>query len=155
MTSKKKLALIVAGPLAIALVFGVGIYTSGSVAMGAAAEGARLERMMASPQWSDGMFVNTRPAKETPWMATLQRYVGGGSDYRRPTSAIDVQARSRSDYASPPASGLRVTWLGHSTLLVEIGGKRVLIDPLFRPSLPVGGKSRRSIDGYWRPRRPH
>ena len=34
-------------------------------------------------------------------------------------------------YASPPASGLRVTWMGHSTLLVEIDGVRVLIDPVW------------------------
>jgi L-ascorbate metabolism protein UlaG (beta-lactamase superfamily) len=34
-------------------------------------------------------------------------------------------------YASPPASGLRVTWFGHSSLLVEIDGIRVLIDPVW------------------------
>jgi L-ascorbate metabolism protein UlaG (beta-lactamase superfamily) len=31
----------------------------------------------------------------------------------------------------PPASGLRVTWLGHSTLLIEIDGLRVLTDPVW------------------------
>jgi L-ascorbate metabolism protein UlaG (beta-lactamase superfamily) len=34
-------------------------------------------------------------------------------------------------YAAPPASGLRVTWFGHSSLLVEIDGVRVLIDPIW------------------------
>ncbi len=34
-------------------------------------------------------------------------------------------------YATPPASGLRVTWMGHSTLLVEIDEVRVLIDPVW------------------------
>ena len=34
-------------------------------------------------------------------------------------------------YARPPASGLRVTWMGHSSLLVEIDGLRVLIDPVW------------------------
>ncbi len=32
-------------------------------------------------------------------------------------------------YAAAPASGLRVTWFGHSSTLVEIDGARVLIDP--------------------------
>ncbi len=36
-------------------------------------------------------------------------------------------------YAVPPASGLRVTWFGHSSLLVEIDGTRVLIDPVWDP----------------------
>jgi L-ascorbate metabolism protein UlaG (beta-lactamase superfamily) len=34
-------------------------------------------------------------------------------------------------YAQAPASGLRVTWFGHSSLLVEIDGVRILIDPVW------------------------
>lgn len=34
-------------------------------------------------------------------------------------------------YATAPASGLRVTWMGHSSMLVEIDGVRVLIDPVW------------------------
>ena len=34
-------------------------------------------------------------------------------------------------YSAPPASGLRVTWMGHSSMLVEIDGLRVLIDPVW------------------------
>ncbi|MDE1161666.1 MAG: MBL fold metallo-hydrolase [Acidobacteriaceae bacterium] len=34
-------------------------------------------------------------------------------------------------YATPPASGLRVTWFGHSAMLLEIDGLRVLIDPVW------------------------
>ena len=32
---------------------------------------------------------------------------------------------------APPASGLRVTWMGHSSMLVEIDGVRVLVDPVW------------------------
>lgn len=34
-------------------------------------------------------------------------------------------------YHTPPASGLRITWIGHSSLLVEIDGKRILTDPVW------------------------
>ena len=34
-------------------------------------------------------------------------------------------------YTTAPASGLRVTWFGHSSLLLEIDGARVLIDPVW------------------------
>ena len=34
-------------------------------------------------------------------------------------------------FASEPASGLRVTWFGHSGMLVELDGFRVLIDPIW------------------------
>lgn len=36
-----------------------------------------------------------------------------------------------STYLTPPASGLRVTWMGHSSLFVEIDGTNVLIDPVW------------------------
>jgi L-ascorbate metabolism protein UlaG (beta-lactamase superfamily) len=34
-------------------------------------------------------------------------------------------------YATLPASGLRVTWMGHSSTLVEIDGMRLLLDPVW------------------------
>jgi L-ascorbate metabolism protein UlaG (beta-lactamase superfamily) len=34
-------------------------------------------------------------------------------------------------YAAAPESGLRVTWMGHSSLLLEIDGVRVLMDPVW------------------------
>jgi len=41
-------------------------------------------------------------------------------------------------YLLPPAGGLRVTWMGHSSLLVEIDGVNVLIDPVWdRRASPV------------------
>jgi L-ascorbate metabolism protein UlaG (beta-lactamase superfamily) len=36
-----------------------------------------------------------------------------------------------SAYGAGPASGLRVTWMGHSSMLLEIDGARVLIDPVW------------------------
>ncbi len=34
-------------------------------------------------------------------------------------------------YETPPATGLRITWIGHSSLLIEIDGKRLLTDPVW------------------------
>jgi len=34
-------------------------------------------------------------------------------------------------YRTAPASGLRVTWFGHSSLLIEVDGIRVLVDPIW------------------------
>src|SRR5258708_20436652 len=36
-------------------------------------------------------------------------------------------------WGTPPASGLRATWLGHSTVLIEVDGVRVLTDPVWGP----------------------
>jgi L-ascorbate metabolism protein UlaG (beta-lactamase superfamily) len=34
-------------------------------------------------------------------------------------------------YGTAPASGLRVTWMGHSSMMVEIDGAKVLVDPVW------------------------
>lgn len=33
-------------------------------------------------------------------------------------------------YNTPPAAGLRITWMGHSSMLIEIDGNRFLTDPV-------------------------
>ncbi len=43
-------------------------------------------------------------------------------------------------YTQPAVSGLRVTWMGHSSVLIEIDGLRVLIDPMWdERTSPVRG----------------
>ncbi len=34
-------------------------------------------------------------------------------------------------YAQAPASGLRITWVGHSSLIIEVDGLRILTDPVW------------------------
>src|SRR5687768_10005647 len=99
--------------------------------MGAAPEGARLARVQRSPQWRDGAFRNRLPRVDGPYSRMVGEFFFGGSDHRTPDSAITIVPRTAADYRDAPASGLRVTWLGHSTLLLEIDGKRVLIDPVW------------------------
>jgi L-ascorbate metabolism protein UlaG (beta-lactamase superfamily) len=44
---------------------------------------------------------------------------------------LPIVKPTRADFAQRPASGLRATWLGHSTVLVEIDGARILFDPVW------------------------
>ncbi len=50
---------------------------------------------------------------------------------RTPRRPIGPFTTDPSVYATMPASGLRVTWFGHSSSLVEIDGARILIDPVW------------------------
>ena len=92
---------------------------------------SRRQRVERSPQWHDGRFRNRLPRHDGAiWRATGEFFFGG-SKHRRPAAPISVEPRTVADYATPPASGLRVTWLGHSTTLVEIDDVRLLIDPVW------------------------
>jgi L-ascorbate metabolism protein UlaG (beta-lactamase superfamily) len=50
---------------------------------------------------------------------------------RVPKQPLGPFRTDASVYATPPASGLRITWMGHSSMLVEIDGVRVLVDPVW------------------------
>ncbi|WP_284349717.1 MBL fold metallo-hydrolase [Roseisolibacter agri] len=110
---------------------GGALWLAAREAMGGRVEGARLARAERSPQWRDGRFDNRLPRVDGPMLRALGAFAFGGSEHRTPDAPVPVLARSAADYRTPPASGLRVTWLGHSTLLLEIDGRRVLIDPVW------------------------
>jgi L-ascorbate metabolism protein UlaG (beta-lactamase superfamily) len=119
------------------LVLGALMLLSGGVSMsiwpalGSRAEGERLQRMQASRQWHAARFTNVLARHDAPLLPTLWEFATGGSAQRTPAGALPVLVRTKQDFASLPASGLRVTWLGHSSLLVELDGLRFLVDPVW------------------------
>jgi len=105
------------------------VLAQGWTAFGKAATGARLLRMQGSPNYRDGAFVNPQPLFNDYW--GMLRGMWHASDHVNPTEQPDVATLSPQAFATPPASGLRVTWFGHSAMLIEIDGKRLLIDPMW------------------------
>ena len=97
---------------------------------GARPAGDRLRRMSRSPQWQGGVFADTIPRHESSFWTMLSRWVRGG-DHTMPDAPIAVSRGAERAFKTLPASGLRITWFGHSSLLVEIDGHRVLVDPVW------------------------
>lgn len=120
--------------------------TSWLDALGGKLDGGRLERARGSPSFRDGKFVNVVPSRTLlpGTLGELLRRRLFGDEERVPPAPVPVVRRTAADYATPPASGLRVTWVGHATALVEIDGSRVLTDPIWSercsPSTLVGPK---------------
>jgi L-ascorbate metabolism protein UlaG (beta-lactamase superfamily) len=102
--------------------------------MGQKPSGARLERIRTSPQWNGERFHNVHPIMpglrdpNVP-MPTLREFFFGG-ERRAPSHPLPARD-PLSAWGRPPASGLRATWLGHSTVLLEIDGLRILTDPVW------------------------
>ena len=108
---------------------------------GAAATGARRARVEKSPQYAAGQFHNRpHPPREAAPMGDSLRKLVTDRDAAHPTDAIPVVVPSFEDVAD----GLRVTWFGHSSVLVELDGTRILVDPVWSdrcsPSPLVGPK---------------
>ena len=78
-------------------------------------------------------FLNPVPAAvggfSTIWKV-LPEYLRSKEE-TEPKSPLGPFHTDSTIYATAPESGLRVTWFGHSSLLIEIDGMRVLMDPIW------------------------
>src|SRR5690349_6855561 len=102
--------------------------------------GLRLERMRASPLWQDdergGGFRNRHPVlpglrnTDAP-RPSLDDFLCGG-ERRAPEHPLP-SVNPLDTWQRTPETGLRATWLGHSTLLIEVDGYKVLTDPVWGP----------------------
>lgn len=110
--------------------------------LGARAAGQRLERILAHPMWvrheGGGAFRNPHPVRPglrdaSAPRPTLSEFLCGGK--RRLPSGPLPMADPRQRWQRAPASGLRATWIGHSTVLIELhDGRRIvrlLTDPVW------------------------
>ncbi|WP_257451361.1 MBL fold metallo-hydrolase [Archangium lipolyticum] len=104
----------------------------GSV-FGGKAQGLRLERMRASPRFLEGIFKNTAGVgpglKPGTALSTMGEFLLGGQN-RTPPGPLPLES-PLATWARPADTGLRATWLGHSTVLLELDGLRVLTDPVW------------------------
>lgn len=94
--------------------------------------GDRQTRTAQSPNFANGIFVNqidsplstTDQSEFSMWMETIF----GQKGHPRPPSAIPA---IKTDLKALNEKQDMVVWLGHSSYFVQLGGQRILIDPVF------------------------
>ncbi|MEO7939157.1 MAG: MBL fold metallo-hydrolase [Burkholderiaceae bacterium] len=96
---------------------------------GGVMEGERLERMQHSPQYVGGRFENNPPYhSQVSLLQSVHDYFGG--QQREPGFVIPVVPLEPGSLQLPPLAGMRAIWFGHSTVLIEIDGVRIMTDPV-------------------------
>ncbi|WP_218827667.1 MBL fold metallo-hydrolase [Rubricoccus marinus] len=99
--------------------------------LGGEIRGARLERVQRSPQYGAEGFENVIPAQADGFsLGTAWDFFTDATPAQFPDAPLATVTREATDF-SAPRQRLRVTWLGHSTLLVELDSARILIDPVW------------------------
>jgi len=94
--------------------------------------GKRLERIKASPNYRDGQFQNLSVTPQltgdASYLKVMRKFFFGKSKRSVPASA--VPSRKTDLFALDPAADVLV-WFGHSSYYMQLGGKKILVDPVF------------------------
>jgi L-ascorbate metabolism protein UlaG (beta-lactamase superfamily) len=113
----------------------VAVFGLGSVALGverltpfgARSEGERKARIEASPLFEKGKaqnLIETSLGMNRHFFGVMGRYFRGGQE---PDVALPVL---QPVFAETPSTALTATWLGHSSIVLELDGVRLLTDPV-------------------------
>lgn len=109
------------------------LFLSNCSSFGGTISGERLKRAQTSPHYHDGKFANSLPHPPLKsgdiWGYIKEQFFG--DQVRVPPSVIPISAFSPKSMQTPPPTGLRAIWLGHSSVYMELDGLRLLIDPVF------------------------
>lgn len=75
--------------------------------------------------------------------SVIWKWINGG-EREKPEGEIPGVSLNKHSFQGVPAEGLTVRWLGHSTVLIEVSGRRVLIDPVLNQyASPLPGFTKR------------
>ncbi len=114
--------------------------------------GERLERIKQSPQYKDGKFHNRteRPTISKGYSMFGEAWKMLFNTYPR-RSPEDSIPSIRTDLKNLPADTNLLIWMGHSSVLLQLDGKKILLDPVFSGNaspLPWGVKAFKGSNNY-------
>ncbi len=100
--------------------------------LGEMPKGEDLERIKRSPNWRNGEFQNQeetiRLSRNFSFFRALRRHLFASKGNTVPPSPIPA---IKSDLKALPPDRDALVWFGHSSLFLQLGGRRILIDPVF------------------------
>jgi len=107
-------------------------------------ERLRLDKIKNSPQYRAGKFQNTVRWQEPSfgeYFPVLKEFLFG-DEQRVPDETLPRSPVDLSHFNATADNQLAVTWLGHSSLMINMDGYRILTDPVFEEKVTIVGPSR-------------
>ncbi|WP_425057943.1 hypothetical protein SCACP_25210 [Sporomusa carbonis] len=124
---KMLLALVISFAI---LSIGIGLYVQ-HPKFGTLPEGSCLEKIKSSPNYVDGQFQNLVPTPQfsegNSTASVWWYFLFAKKERLTPTTSIPTV---KTDLKTLDKDKVAVIWLGHSSYFMQLGGKRILIDPV-------------------------
>ena len=110
-----------------------------SETFGKVPQSADLEKVSKTSQYNGNKFINKQP---TPMkinvIAVWKEFMKTRKNTKKPDFKVPVIKHAFSSFSDKPSEKLKVLWLGHSSVLIELDGLRLLIDPVLgRRASPI------------------
>lgn len=116
--------------------------------MGKNPSGERLKKVQQSPNYRDGIFQNLSVtevmAEKGSFFKTFKKFLNKPKNTVPPSPIPSV----KTDLKNLPSGNPVLVWFGHSSYLIKINGKHILVDPVFSGyASPFTFKSAKNFDG--------
>jgi L-ascorbate metabolism protein UlaG (beta-lactamase superfamily) len=111
-------------------------------------EDIKMTKIAKSLQYKDGKFYNYNNWDEPSfgeYLSTGWDFLFAG-DQRTPDGILPRKIVDLTYFKDPGSNQLNVTWLGHSSLMINIDGYKIMTDPVFEKSVSFFGPSRYNGD---------
>lgn len=132
--------------LIILITIGGTIFLNTSPQFGGIANTEDLERYSKSEQYKDDIFVNAIPTSMDVGLTSMPGLLWDfitGTKNGKPSSKLDI-IKTDSTLVAQPKQAAQILWYGHSTILLQIDGMNIVLDPMMglvpAPSNYLGGK---------------
>lgn len=123
------LAWGVLGLLAVVAVYAL-LFVNFSPQFGSAPTEAQRQAYQKTGHYQEGEFINLLETKmDMDMLETTKEWLNGGEN-RTPSRNIEVEKVTASEISSTPDSITQLMWFGHSAFLLQIDGKKILLDPM-------------------------
>ncbi len=102
------------------------------------------QKILQSPQYKNGKFAGVTEAltmAPSDWAKSSWQFLFGRKALT-PNQPLPVQSVDLSLFNSNHGDQLNSTWIGHSSLLINISGYKILTDPVFEKKVSIIGPTR-------------
>jgi L-ascorbate metabolism protein UlaG (beta-lactamase superfamily) len=129
----KMIGIAIASIIALIIIIAA-LFINLSPQFGREATKAQKQNYLKSVNYKDGKFTNLSITKMDLHYWALIKEMLAGSVNRSPKSNIIVDKVDSTTIANHLAEITQLTWFGHSAFLLEIDGKKILLDPMLGES---------------------